>query len=70
MKNGYWSCLYAAFLLQDTKPEDTRTKGMKMGILIIVEDMSVVLEEQVVLDDVQDLPTDVALLFGLIYELS
>jgi len=57
---------------------------MKMGILSsIVQDnvatvhstpnvrcLSVVLEELVVLDNVQDLPTAVVLLFGLIYYLN
>ncbi|XP_073667526.1 uncharacterized protein [Paramisgurnus dabryanus] len=67
----------------DTEPEDQYTKGMKMGILSIVKDnvgtihsspnvrcLSVVLEELVVLDNVQDLPTAVVLLFGLIYCLN
>ncbi len=48
------------FLLQATDPEDTQTKGMKMGVITVVEDdvatihsnqtvrcLSVVLEEQV-----------------------
>ncbi|XP_056327522.1 uncharacterized protein LOC130240126 [Danio aesculapii] len=67
----------------DTEPEDTCTKGMEMGILSIIEDdvatvhsnpnvrcLSVVMEEQIVLDNVQDLPTAVVLLFGLIYSLN
>ncbi len=61
------------FLLQATDPEDTQTKGMKMGVITVVEDdaatihsnqtvrcLSVVLEEQVVLDNVQELPTAVS----------
>jgi len=61
------------FLLQATDPEDTQTKGMKMGVITVMEDdaatihsnqtvrcLSVVLEEQVVLDNVQELPTAVS----------
>ncbi|KAF7707905.1 hypothetical protein C0J45_23705, partial [Silurus meridionalis] len=71
------------FLLQDTDPEDTHTEGIRKGVLTVVEDdvatihstpnvrcLSVVLEEQVVLDNVQDVPTAVALLFDLIYAIK
>ncbi|GAA6104112.1 uncharacterized protein LOC122145523 [Tachysurus ichikawai] len=67
----------------DTDPEDTHTKGMKMGVLTVIEDdvatilsnpnvrcLSVIVEEQVVLDNVQDFHTAVALLFGLIYAIN
>ncbi|XP_056617412.1 uncharacterized protein LOC130432164 [Triplophysa dalaica] len=67
----------------DTEPEEYHTKGMKMGIITIVEDdlatihsnpnvrcLSLVLEDHIVLDNVQDLPTAMALLFGLIYALN
>ncbi|KAI5100852.1 hypothetical protein C0J45_9838 [Silurus meridionalis] len=56
---------------------------MKKGVLTVVEDdvatihsnpnvrcLSVVLEEQVVLDNVQTFPTAVALLFDLIYAIK
>ncbi|KAI7812987.1 hypothetical protein IRJ41_013223 [Triplophysa rosa] len=69
--------------LKTCLPEENHTKGMKMGILTIVEDdvatihsntnvrcLSLVLEEHIVLDNVQDLPTAMALLFGLIYALN
>lgn len=69
--------------LQDTDPEETCTKGLKVGVLTIVEDdvatvnsnptirtMAVVVEEQIVLDEVEDLPNAFALLFGLIYALN
>lgn len=58
--------VFLFFLMQDTDPENTHTKGMKMGILTVIEDdvatihsnpnvrcLSVVLEEQVVLDNVK-----------------
>ncbi|XP_056625191.1 uncharacterized protein LOC130437716 [Triplophysa dalaica] len=67
----------------DTEPEENHTKGMKMGILTIIKDdvatihsnpnlrcLSLVLEDHIVLDNVQDLPTAMALLFGLIYALN
>lgn len=58
-------------------------KGLELGILTVVEDdvgavhsspttrsIALVIEEQIVLDDVSDLPTAFALLFGLIYALN
>ncbi|KAJ0044101.1 hypothetical protein NL108_006824 [Boleophthalmus pectinirostris] len=65
----------------DTEPEENCVTGMRMGILTVVEDdaatilpntrgHAIVLEEQIVVDDVSDLPTAFALLFGLIYNLN
>ncbi|XP_058653009.1 uncharacterized protein LOC131552871 [Onychostoma macrolepis] len=69
--------------LHDTDPEETGTKGLKVGVLTIVKDdvatvnsnptirtMAVVVEEQTVLDEVEDLPNAFALFFGLIYALN
>ncbi|KAI7809848.1 hypothetical protein IRJ41_019818 [Triplophysa rosa] len=58
-----------------TDIDDRMTAGMDVGILIIPgEDdgfhYSVVLEEQIVLRDVKDLPHAVALLVGLIFGLN
>ncbi|CAL9685063.1 unnamed protein product [Knipowitschia caucasica] len=65
------------------QPRENHVGGMKMGVLTIVEDdvgtvdsipnarfFTVVLEEQIVIDEVSDLPTAVALLFGLVYALN
>ncbi|CAL9690294.1 unnamed protein product [Knipowitschia caucasica] len=67
----------------DMQPRENHVGGMKMGVLTIVEDdvgtvdsipnarfFTVVLEEQIVIDEVSDLPTAVALLFGLVYALN
>ncbi|XP_063062298.1 uncharacterized protein LOC134455202 [Engraulis encrasicolus] len=65
----------------DTDAEETYTKGVKIGILSVVEDdgvaarrslpnvvnIAVILEETVVLDDINDLPSAVGYLFGLLY---
>uniref|UniRef100_A0A1A8MFK2 Si:dkey-88l16.2 n=2 Tax=Nothobranchius TaxID=28779 RepID=A0A1A8MFK2_9TELE len=67
----------------DTEPVEDQINSMKMGILTVIEDdvatvqsspnirlFAVVLEEQIVVDEVSDLPTAFALLFGLIYALN
>lgn len=66
----------------NTDPEETCVKGVDLGILAVVDDVGtrrsspttisivLVIEEQIVLDDVCDLPTAFALLFGLIYSLN
>ena len=65
-----------------TDPEDGQTKGVKMGILTVLEDddaptslptvvnIAIVLEEAIVLTDLPDLPTAFAYLFGLLYALN
>ncbi|KAL6459456.1 hypothetical protein MHYP_G00329280 [Metynnis hypsauchen] len=64
-----------------TDPEDERTKGVKMGILTVLNDdaptslptvvnIAIVLEEAIVLTDLPDLPTAFAYLFGLLYALN
>ena len=61
---------------------DSQTRGLKIGILTVLEDdgaptllsrvqnIAVVLEEDIVLTDLPDLPTAFALLFGLLYALK
>ena len=71
--------------LQDTDVdvEDANLKGVNIGILSVIEDdlatadssanvlgFSLILEEQIVLDDIRDLQTAMALLFGLFYALN
>uniref|UniRef100_A0A1A7W621 Si:dkeyp-2c8.3 n=1 Tax=Iconisemion striatum TaxID=60296 RepID=A0A1A7W621_9TELE len=58
-----------------TDDEATFTRGMKVGVLLVKdgEDIiatSVVLEEQVVLPDVEDIPLAIALLMGLLFALN
>ena len=66
---------------KDTDPEEEQTKGLIVGILTIIEDdqstaparvtnVAVVLEEDIVLQDLPDLPTAFALLCGPIYALN
>ncbi|XDV36034.1 hypothetical protein PO909_005886 [Leuciscus waleckii] len=67
---------------QDKTPEDRQTRGMKVGILIVIEDdacpstlpsvikFSVVLEEVIVLKDAADLQSALAYLFGLLFALD
>ena len=58
-----------------------QTKGLTVGILTVVKDddstapqsvvnVAVVVEEEIVLQDLPDLPTAFAYLFGLIYALN
>ncbi|KAL2076439.1 hypothetical protein ACEWY4_027967 [Coilia grayii] len=68
----------------DTDVEDSNLRGTQMGILSVIEDdgatadtvngnvrcFSVIIEEHIVVDDLPDLPTALALLFGLIYALN
>ncbi|XP_037620066.1 uncharacterized protein LOC119484944 isoform X3 [Sebastes umbrosus] len=64
-----------------TDPEEEQTKGLIVGILTVLEDddssapatvinVAVVVEEDIVLQDLPDLPTAFAYLFGLIYALN
>ncbi|KAJ8346837.1 hypothetical protein SKAU_G00282380 [Synaphobranchus kaupii] len=65
----------------DTDPEEEQTKGLIVGILTVLEDddssaparimnIAVILEEDIVLQDLPDLTTAFAFLFGLIYALN
>ncbi|XP_057675416.1 uncharacterized protein LOC130905771 [Corythoichthys intestinalis] len=64
-----------------TDPDEEQTKGLTVGILTVLEDddttvpqsvvsVAVVVEEEIVLQDLPDLPTAFAYLFGLIYALN
>ncbi|KAL6483860.1 hypothetical protein MHYP_G00087320 [Metynnis hypsauchen] len=66
-----------------TDPEDGQTKGVSVGVLVVLEDevsvasssaniqnISIVLEEIIVLEKLSDIPTGLAYLFGLIYALN
>ncbi|KAK7926237.1 hypothetical protein WMY93_008547 [Mugilogobius chulae] len=55
--------------------EQSIAKGMKVGVLVVMDgqdfiDAAVVLEEAVVLSQLRDLPTAVAMLMGLLYSLN
>ncbi|KAF4095875.1 hypothetical protein G5714_023478 [Onychostoma macrolepis] len=64
----------------DTNSVNCCTKGVKIGILTVEEDdvagvtsqptvinMAIILEEAIVLEDIKDLPSAFAYLFGLLY---
>lgn len=66
---------------KDTDPEEEQTKVLIVGILTVLEDddrtmpqnvlsVAVVLEEEIVLQDLPDLPTVFAYLFDFIYALN
>uniref|UniRef100_A0A671PIJ6 PB1 domain-containing protein n=1 Tax=Sinocyclocheilus anshuiensis TaxID=1608454 RepID=A0A671PIJ6_9TELE len=66
---------------QDTDLEETYTRGVKLGILEVMEDdlsqatkrclnFSIILEETVVMEDLSDFPTAFIVLFGLLYALN
>lgn len=63
--------------------DGVNTRGVQIGILTVVEDggattdgdanvrcFALIIEEQIVLGDLPDLPNAMALLFGLIYALN
>ncbi|XP_039885622.1 uncharacterized protein LOC120732237 [Simochromis diagramma] len=66
----------------DTDPVERATRGVTVGILTVLEDYvgpnsqstvvntTIVLEEDIILDDLPDLPTAFAYLFGLLYGLN
>lgn len=68
---------------QDTDTEDHYTKDVKVAILTVMEDdvaastslpnvtnIAIILEEVVVLQDIVDLPTAFAYLFGLLFAIN
>ena len=61
---------------QATDVDDEQTKGIKMGVLTVLDDddavinIALVLEETIVLKDIPDTPTALAYLFGLLYALN
>ncbi|XP_051954285.1 uncharacterized protein LOC127629147 [Xyrauchen texanus] len=65
----------------DTDLEETYARGVKLGILEVMEDdisqatkrclnFSIILEETVVMEDLSDFPTAFMVLFGLLYALN
>ncbi|KAK9963491.1 hypothetical protein ABG768_006673 [Culter alburnus] len=65
----------------DTDLEETYTRGVKLGILKVMEDnlsqatkrcqnLAIILEETVVVEDLPDFPTAFMVLFGLLYALN
>lgn len=61
---------------QATDADDEQMKGIKMGVLTVLDDddtvinIAIVLEETIVLKDIPDTPTALAYLFGLLYALN
>ena len=61
---------------QATDADDEQMKGIKMGVLTVLDDddtvidIALVLEETIVLKDITDAPTALAYLFGLLYALN
>ena len=60
-----------------TDPDEEQTKGLVAGVLTVLEDVdgpvvnvAVIIEEIIVLQNLPDLPTAFAYLFGLIYSLN
>ncbi|KAK0151160.1 Sterile alpha motif domain-containing protein 3 [Merluccius polli] len=59
-----------------TDADDQQSKGIKMGVLTVLDDddaiidIALVLEEAIVLKDISDTPTALAYLFGLLYALN
>ena len=63
------------FVLQATDEEQTFCKDLQVGLVMVKDgnqiiDVSVVLEESVILSDLKDVPRGVAMLLGLLYALN
>ncbi|XP_062293697.1 sterile alpha motif domain-containing protein 3-like [Scomber scombrus] len=61
--------------VEATDEEDTFTKGMKVGVVMVKDgeeiiDTAVVLEEAVILSELKDIPRAIALLMGLLFSLN
>ncbi|KAJ8353237.1 hypothetical protein SKAU_G00208040 [Synaphobranchus kaupii] len=76
-KNGIVDLTRLMRCLNDdaTDDEDTFTRGMKVGVVMVKDgediiDTSVVLEEAVILSDLKDIPRAFALLMGLLFALN
>ncbi|KAI4871435.1 hypothetical protein NFI96_013057 [Prochilodus magdalenae] len=67
----------------DTDPEDEQTKGLSVGVLVVLEDgisvasssaniqnIAIVLEETIVLEELSDISAGFAYLFGLLCALN
>ncbi|KAF6730989.1 hypothetical protein FQA47_020023 [Oryzias melastigma] len=77
-KRGRCSCTCRERGYQDTDPEEEKTKRLSVGTLTVLEDdrsspranvlnLAVVVEDTIILEELSDLPTGFAYLFGLIY---
>lgn len=74
------SCVNTALVLQECDPEEEATTGVAVGILFVLEDgvaptssvrsIAAILEDTIVLDEIPDLPSALAYLFGLLYALN
>lgn len=65
--------LSGVYVFQATDADDKQMKGIKMGVLTVLDDDDshcLVLEETIVLKDIPDTPTVLAYLFGLLYALN
>ena len=79
---GLKSNFNTALFFQESDPEDGATSGVAVGKLFVLKDgeaptssamvqnIAVILEETIVLEEVPDLPSALAYLFGLLYALN
>ncbi|KAI4897661.1 hypothetical protein NFI96_025640, partial [Prochilodus magdalenae] len=81
--NNYRAKLRKAGCTKDTDPEDQQTTGLSFGVLVVLKDdisvasssaniqnIAIVLEETIVLEQLSDISTGFAYLFGLLYALN
>ncbi|KAI4875793.1 hypothetical protein NFI96_002433 [Prochilodus magdalenae] len=70
-------------IMKDTDPEDEQTKGLSVGVLVVLEDdvsvagssaniqnLAIVLKETIAMEQLSDISTGFAYLFGLLYALN
>ena len=67
--------IFLPFFVKPTDMENSMTGGMNVGIVLVKEgqdllDISVVLEQQIVLHDINDYSHAVVMLMGLLYALN